>query len=98
MIHGRRIVVVIPAYRAAKTLADCYAAIPHDVADHLLLVDDASDDATLAIAKALGITAHRHPVNRGYGGNQKTYYQLAPSRWRRQRPEAHTSDRAPTCL
>lgn len=77
MLHGKKIVVVMPAYHAEKTLAACYAAIPHDLVDEVLLVDDASDDATIAVAERLGIRAHRHPVNRGYGGNQKTCYALA---------------------
>ena len=77
MLHGNRIVVVMPAYRAGKTLEACHAAIPHDVVDEVLLVDDASDDDTLGVAERLGITAHRHPENRGYGGNQKTCYRLA---------------------
>ncbi len=77
MLHGNRIVVVMPAYRAAKTLEACYAAIPHDVVDKVLLVDDASDDDTLAVARRLGIEAHSHASNLGYGGNQKTCYQLA---------------------
>jgi len=77
MLHEKKIVVVMPAYRAQKTLEDCYAAIPHDVVDGVLLVDDASDDETFAIAKRLGIKAHRHPANRGYGANQKTCYSLA---------------------
>jgi glycosyltransferase involved in cell wall biosynthesis len=77
MLHGKKIVVVMPAYRAEKTLEDCYRAIPLDIVDEVLLVDDASDDATLAVAARLGIRAHRHPVNRGYGGNQKTCYTLA---------------------
>lgn len=74
MLNGQRIVVVMPAYRAASTLEACYRAIPLDVVDHVLLVDDASDDQTLAIAERLGITAIRHPVNSGYGANQKTCY------------------------
>jgi glycosyltransferase involved in cell wall biosynthesis len=77
MLHGNRIVVVMPAYHAEKTLAACYAAIPHDIVDGVLLVDDASDDATVAVAESLGIRTHRHPANRGYGGNQKTCYALA---------------------
>jgi glycosyltransferase involved in cell wall biosynthesis len=77
MLHQKKIAVVMPAYRAEKTLEDCYRAIPHDVVDAVLLVDDASDDATLAVAERLGIRAHRHPRNRGYGGNQKTCYTLA---------------------
>jgi len=77
MLHGQKIAVVMPAYRAEKTLEECFRAIPRDVADVVLLVDDASDDATLAIARQLGIVAYRHPENRGYGANQKTCYALA---------------------
>jgi glycosyltransferase involved in cell wall biosynthesis len=79
MLHGQKIVVVMPAYRAEKTLEECFRAIPRDVVDSVLLVDDASDDATLAIARRLGIIAHAHSENRGYGANQKTCYALALS-------------------
>ena len=67
----------MPAFRAEKTLAACYEAIPQDIVDSVILVDDASDDATLAVAQRLGIQTHCHPQNRGYGGNQKTCYTLA---------------------
>ncbi len=77
MLHGHKIAVVMPAYQAEKTLEACYRAIPHDIVDVVLLVDDASADATQAVAERLGIRSHRHPVNRGYGGNQKTCYTLA---------------------
>ena len=77
MLHGQKIAVVMPAYRAEKTLEECFLAIPRDVVDVVLLVDDASDDATIAVAKRLGLTAYRHPENRGYGANQKTCYALA---------------------
>ncbi|HET8942125.1 MAG TPA: glycosyltransferase family 2 protein [Rudaea sp.] len=77
MLHGKNIAVVMPAYHAERTLEACYRAIPHDVVDTVLLVDDASDDATLAVAQRLGIQSHRHARNRGYGGNQKTCYTLA---------------------
>jgi glycosyltransferase involved in cell wall biosynthesis len=77
MLHQKKITVVMPAYRAEKTLEECYRAIPHDIVDSVLLVDDASDDATAAVAKRLGIRTHQHPRNRGYGGNQKTCYTLA---------------------
>jgi glycosyltransferase involved in cell wall biosynthesis len=77
MLHQKKIAVVMPAYRAAKTLEACWRAIPHDTVDCVLLVDDASDDATVAVARELGIRTHRHPQNRGYGGNQKTCYTLA---------------------
>ena len=78
MLHGQKIAVVMPAYRAARTLAQCFAAIPHDVVDITLLVDDGSDDETIAIAHRLGIATHRHPRNLGYGANQKTCYRLRP--------------------
>jgi glycosyltransferase involved in cell wall biosynthesis len=77
MLHGQKVVVVMPAYRAAKTLAQCYRAIPHDVVDTTLLVDDGSDDATLAVARELGLVTHRHSRNLGYGANQKTCYRAA---------------------
>ena len=77
MLHGQKLAVVMPAYRAAKTLAQCYRAIPHDVVDTTLLVDDGSDDATVAIARELGLATHRHARNLGYGANQKTCYRAA---------------------
>lgn len=77
MLHGKKIAVVMPAYHAEKTLEACHAAIPRDIVDAVLLVDDASNDATVAVAKRLGIKTHRHPANRGYGGNQKSCYALA---------------------
>ena len=80
MLHAKKIIVVMPAYHAEKTLAACYEAIPHDIVDEVLLVDDASDDATVAVAERLGIRTYRHPANRGYGGNQKTCYALALER------------------
>jgi zinc/manganese transport system permease protein len=80
LLHQRKIVVVMPAYRAEKTLAGCYAAIPHDIVDEVLLVDDASDDATVAVAGRLGIAVSRHAENRGYGASQKTCYADALAR------------------
>lgn len=77
MIHGKRIVVVMPAYNASSTLVRTYAELPHDVLDGVVLVDDASKDDTVEIAKGLGITTVLHPINRGYGGNQKTCYATA---------------------
>jgi glycosyltransferase involved in cell wall biosynthesis len=64
----------MPAYRAEKTLVRTYEAIPHDVVDEVILTDDASDDATAHLARALGIRTLVHETNRGYGGNQKTCY------------------------
>ena len=77
MLQQKKIAVVMPAYHAEKTLEDCYRAIPHEIVDTVLLVDDASSDATMDVARRLGIRSHRHPRNRGYGGNQKTCYSLA---------------------
>jgi glycosyltransferase involved in cell wall biosynthesis len=80
MLHGRKIVVVLPAYFAAGTLERTYAEIPRDIVDEVLLVDDGSTDGTLELARSLGIRAHRHETNRGYGANQKTCYRAALDR------------------
>ena len=77
MLHGRKIVVVLPAYHAAETLERTYAEIARDVVDDVLLVDDASTDGTLELARSLGIRAYQHEKNRGYGANQKTCYRAA---------------------
>jgi glycosyltransferase involved in cell wall biosynthesis len=78
MLLGNKIVVVLPAYNAARTLERTYREIPADVVDDVVLVDDRSADDTPAIAKALGIErVIEHDANRGYGGNQKTCYQTA---------------------
>ena len=69
-----RVVVTLPAYCAERTLAKTVAAIPPGAADQVILVDDASPDQTVAIARQLGIEVFVHPENRGYGGNQKTCY------------------------
>ena len=74
MLNGLRITVVLPAYKAAKTLEKTIADIPRDVVDDLLLVDDASPDDTVSVAHSLGVPVFVHPKNRGYGGNQKTCY------------------------
>jgi glycosyltransferase involved in cell wall biosynthesis len=71
------IIVVMPAYNAAKTLAETHAAIPRDIVSTVLLVDDHSADRTVAIATDLGLQVIRHPHNVGYGGNQKTCYMEA---------------------
>ncbi len=76
-IPNKKIVVVLPAYHAARTVARTVDAIPKDWVDDILLVDDASGDDTVAISRALGIKTFAHPKNRGYGGNQKTCYQEA---------------------
>ena len=77
MLNGRRVVVVLPAYRAARTLERVFREVPRDVVDGIILVDDASDDDTVAIAKQLGIATLVHSKNLGYGGNQKTCYRAA---------------------
>jgi glycosyltransferase involved in cell wall biosynthesis len=77
MLNNKTIVVVMPAYRAAKTLETTWRAIPHEVVDGILLVDDASDDETVEVARELGIPVVLHESNLGYGGNQKTCYLTA---------------------
>lgn len=77
MLEGQRICVVMPAYNAAATLARTFAEIPRPLVDRVILVDDASADATVAIARELGIETLIHPANTGYGGNQKSCYARA---------------------
>ena len=72
-----RRVIVLPAYRAAKTLVEVVGDIPQGHADRILLVDDASADATVSVASALHLDVIRHRRNLGYGGNQKTCYREA---------------------
>jgi len=79
MIHGKKLIVVLPAYNAARTLRATVAELPRDVVDEVILVDDGSQDATVAVARELGITTHVHGANRGYGANQKTCYAAALS-------------------
>ena len=74
MVNGKRVMVVLPAYNAARTLERTVAEIPPGVVDEILLVDDASRDETVALAHRLQIPVVVHPRNRGYGGNQKTCY------------------------
>ncbi len=77
MIDDKKIVLVMPAYNAAKTVSKTYAEIPHNIVDEVLLVDDASPDDTVAVAQELGIRTIAHERNTGYGGNQKTCYSAA---------------------
>lgn len=78
MILNKKIIVVLPAYNAAKTLIKTYNEIPFDIVDVVILVDDDSQDDTLNIAKNLGIShIIKHNENLGYGGNQKTCYKKA---------------------
>lgn len=77
MLNGKRIVVVLPAYNASKTLEMTYKEIPFEFVDDVVLVDDASRDDTAEVAQRLGIRTIVHEENKGYGGNQKTCYRTA---------------------
>jgi glycosyltransferase involved in cell wall biosynthesis len=76
MYKQQKIIVVLPAYNAASTLEMTVHDIP-DMVDEIILVDDKSDDATVAVAKRLGLFVFRRVSNGGYGANQKTCYRLA---------------------
>jgi glycosyltransferase involved in cell wall biosynthesis len=81
MLHNKKIIVVLPAFNAALTLENTLREIPADIVDEMILVDDASNDNTVQVAKELGIhhiIAHDH--NMGYGANQKTCYAKAIER------------------
>ena len=78
MIHGKKVVVVLPAYNAALTLEQTYREIPFDLVDDVVLVDDAGGDNTLEVGAKLGIKhLIKHEKNLGYGGNQKSCYRKA---------------------
>jgi glycosyltransferase involved in cell wall biosynthesis len=79
MYSGKKIVVVMPAYNAAQTLRQTYAEVREQgIVDEIILVDDRSRDDTVAVARSLeGVRVHVHERNTGYGGNQKTCYELA---------------------
>jgi glycosyltransferase involved in cell wall biosynthesis len=78
MILGKKLVVVLPAYNASRTLEKTYREIPFDLVDDVVLTDDQSKDDTIALAKELGIKhIVVHEKNRGYGGNQKSCYNKA---------------------
>lgn len=75
MYKNKKVVVVLPAYNAEKTLEKTFLEIPMNLVDEVILVDDNSIDETYALAKKLGINhVIRHEINKGYGGNQKTCY------------------------
>ena len=79
-MKGKKICVVLPAYKAEETLEATYQEIPFDIVDEVVLVDDCSPDSTIEVAKRLGIRhIIRHEENRGYGGNQKSCYDKALS-------------------
>ncbi len=77
MKQKRKVVVVMPAYNAAKTLRMTYAELPRDVVDLVIVVDDGSSDETARIARELGLELFVHNGNYGYGANQKTCYREA---------------------
>jgi glycosyltransferase involved in cell wall biosynthesis len=74
MLNGKKICVVMPAYNAAATLEKTLSEIDRAIVDEIIVVDDASQDATAETARRLGLRTLVHPKNRGYGGNQKTCY------------------------
>lgn len=74
MLNGNKIVVVLPAYNAVKTLEKTFREIPLDIVDQIILVDDCSNDSTVRLANELGIKTFIHSQNKGYGANQKTCY------------------------
>src|SRR5204863_9065690 len=75
--HDKKVVAVLPAYNAEKTLQATFDDIPKDWVDEILLVDDVSRDRTVELARALPMRVVVHQKNRGYGGNQKTCYRTA---------------------
>lgn len=79
MLNNKKIVVVMPAYNAEKTLKMTYGEIPFEIVDEVVLVDDASRDRTSEIAREIGIHTIVHQKNTGYGGNQKSCYRAALS-------------------
>jgi len=77
MLDGKKVVVVMPAYNAEKTLKKTYNEIPREIVDEVLVTDDHSTDRTVEIARGMGIELYLHEKNRGYGANQKTCYKKA---------------------
>ena len=80
MLANKKVTVALPTYNAAQTLKQTFNEIPHDIVDDIILIDDASHDATVEMARNRGIPTIRHDRNRGYGGNQKTCYTVALAR------------------
>ena len=76
-LHEKKVVAVLPAYNAERTLQATYDDIPQEWVDEILLVDDCSRDRTVELARHLPMRVVVHPQNRGYGGNQKTCYRTA---------------------
>jgi len=77
MVNGKKVVVVMPAYNAEKTLEKTYSEIPFEIVDDVILVDDASHDRTPEVSRRMGIHTIIHEENLGYGGNQKSCYRAA---------------------
>lgn len=77
MPDKHKVIVVMPAYNAERTLERTWRDIPKDYVDEIILVDDRSKDKTVEAAKRIGIQVMRHEINKGYGGNQKTCYKIA---------------------
>jgi len=77
MLKNQKIIVVMPAYNAERSLEKTFSEIPHEIVDQVILVDDKSADHTVQVAQRLGLTVIQHERNLGYGGNQKTCYTAA---------------------
>ena len=77
MFHGKRVIVVMPAYNAAQTIEKTFREIPLDLVDEVVVTDDASSDDTVSVSQRLGLHLRVHATNLGYGANQKTCYQAA---------------------
>ena len=77
MLNNKKLVVIMPAYNAEKTLIKTYNEIPKDIVDEIILADDASTDNTVEISEKLNIKTIIHRTNKGYGANQKTCYDYA---------------------
>ena len=80
MLEGKKIVVVMPAFNAEKTLEKTYKELPRSIVDEVLVIDDCSRDRTVEVAKKLGLPVYAHSENKGYGANQKTCYAEALKR------------------